>query len=324
MGDMNSAAQPAHPPASDLWVEDYLRHLLVDRGASALTHRNYAAALREFRNWIQTERSAEVEWSRLGRDDFRLYLRHLGRRRLGQAAIRLRFSALRSFYRHLRRRGRVTEVPLQRMALPKAGRRLPRFLTPDQMDRLLAGPLNELARLDPAQSTRDLRVRFLRDAAVLETVYSCGLRVSELCRIEAQDLDFEAQTVRVRGKGRKERQLPIGRPAAEAVLRYWEALPHAPAPNSPAFRARSKGTAAVSPRAVQLLLKRYLLAAGLDRTLSPHKLRHSYASHLLDRGADLRSVQELLGHAHLATTQVYTHVTTERLKRAYDQAHPRA
>jgi len=130
--------------------------------------------------------------------------------------------------------------------------------------------------------------------------------------------------VRVQGKGRKERQVPIGEPALKAIEEYWAQLMHPPSSGQPVFTARSNGTEAISPRVIQLRLKRYLAAAGLDPQLTPHKLRHSYATHLLDAGADLRSVQELLGHAHLVTTQVYTHVSTERLKKAYDQAHPRA
>jgi len=159
---------------------------------------------------------------------------------------------------------------------------------------------------------------------LLETIYSCGLRISELCGLRAEDLNCNEQLIRVRGKGKKERQVPIGTPALEAIRAYWKSLEHSPSGSMPVFLANQHRPDAMSPRVVQLRLKRYLEIAGLDPQLTPHKLRHSYATHLLDAGADLRSVQELLGHAHLATTQVYTHVTTERLKRAYDKAHPRA
>ena len=150
------------------------------------------------------------------------------------------------------------------------------------------------------------------------------LRVSELSGLRVCDLNAAEQLVRVRGKGKKERQVPIGEPALLAIQEYWARLLNPPAGEEPVFLARSSGTDPVSPRVIQLRLKRYLAAAGLDPHLTPHKLRHSYATHLLDAGADLRSVQELLGHAHLVTTQVYTHVSTERLKKAYDEAHPRA
>jgi integrase/recombinase XerC len=140
----------------------------------------------------------------------------------------------------------------------------------------------------------------------------------------AQDLDWDEQLVRVRGKGKKERQVPIGVPALETIRRYWKAIDQQPTGETPVFFAHSPKLNSIYPRMIQMRLKRYLEIAGLDPHLTPHKLRHSYATHMLDAGADLRSVQELLGHAHLVTTQVYTHVSTERLKRAYDEAHPRA
>jgi integrase/recombinase XerC len=163
-----------------------------------------------------------------------------------------------------------------------------------------------------------------RDVAILETIYSCGLRISELCGLLASDIDWSEQLIRVRGKGRKERLLPIGQTALQAIRNHWNLLPYPPRGESPAFLERSTKLKPVGPRSLQLRLKKYLALAGLDPNLTPHKLRHSYATHLLDSGADLRSVQELLGHAHLVSTQVYTHLTTERLKKAYDQAHPRA
>jgi integrase/recombinase XerC len=150
------------------------------------------------------------------------------------------------------------------------------------------------------------------------------LRISELCGLQAQDISWSSKSVRARGKGKKERIVPIGDPALEAIRAYWQLLPQQPAEDSPVFLARNSMLRPVSPRDLQLRLKKYLAIAGLDPELTPHKLRHSYATHLLNAGADLRSVQELLGHAHLVTTQVYTHVTTERLKKAYDLAHPRA
>ncbi len=163
-----------------------------------------------------------------------------------------------------------------------------------------------------------------RDGAILETIYSCGLRISELCGMRVEDIDWSEQLVRVRGKGKKERQVPIGAPALKAIEQYWKLLPARPSASEPVFLSSRKSTEPMLPRTFQSRLKRHLETAGLDPHLTPHKLRHSYATHLLDAGADLRSVQELLGHAHLVTTQVYTHVTTERLKKAYDAAHPRA
>jgi integrase/recombinase XerC len=163
-----------------------------------------------------------------------------------------------------------------------------------------------------------------RDVAILETIYSCGLRISELCGLRAEDVDEREQLVRVRGKGKKERQVPVGEAALRVIRRYWEAAGFMPLAAEPVFRARADSPKPVTAQTVQKNLKRYLAAAGLDPAITPHKLRHSFATHLLDAGADLRSVQELLGHRHLATTQVYTHVSTERLKKAYESAHPRA
>ena len=189
---------------------------------------------------------------------------------------------------------------------------------------LLHAPLKELQALRNNSDTAVEEGAFYRDVAILETIYSCGLRVSELCGLLAEDINFGEQLVRVRGKGKKERQLPIGAEAARAIKAYWEKLDSAPSGGMPVFLRKAEKLSPMYPRLVQLRLKRYLEIAGLDPHLTPHKLRHSYATHMLDAGADLRSVQELLGHAHLVTTQVYTHVTTERLKKAYDEAHPRA
>ncbi|HSY09431.1 MAG TPA: tyrosine-type recombinase/integrase, partial [Candidatus Dormibacteraeota bacterium] len=168
------------------------------------------------------------------------------------------------------------------------------------------------------------QIAALRDVAVLETIYSCGLRVSELCGLRVDDIDWSGQIVRVRGKGKKERLVPIGKPALMAIQDYWNTFKQPPSGASPIFFAETKKPAPLQPVQLARRLKQFLVIAGLDPGLTPHKLRHSYATHLLDAGADLRSVQELLGHAHLVTTQVYTHVTTERLKKAYDAAHPRA
>jgi site-specific recombinase XerD len=320
-----SAPTPAQPPASDKWVGKFLQHLATDRGASTYTQRNYRQALLEFHRWHREERQQPPAWEKLQRDDFRSYLRFLGRHALGRAAIQLRFCALRTFYRFLIRQGAVAGSPIKNLALPKLGKRLPKFLSPQQTADLLGAPLKLLPALDAKASARPRAViQCWRDVAILETTYSCGLRISELCGLAAQDLDWNERLVRVRGKGKKERLIPIGKPALEAIKHYWSLLPQVPAGESPVFLAGARKPTPVSPRQVQLRLKKHLAITGLDPNLTPHKLRHSYATHLLDAGADLRSVQELLGHAHLVTTQVYTHLTTERLKRAYDAAHPRA
>ena len=312
----------AAPP--DKWVKRFLIHLAADRGASIYTQRNYRQALIEFHRWHQQERQLPPNWETLKRDDFRSYLRFLGRGNLGRAAIQLRFSALRSFYKFLVRHGVLTTSPIKNLSLPKIEKRLPQFLTPQQMVDLLQAPLKELAALKQNSEAKVNEMPFLRDVAILETIYSCGLRISELCGLQVGDIDWHNQSVRVRGKGKKERLVPIGASALAAIQQYWSKLPRPPSGQLPVFLAYPHRFSPMSHRSMQLRLKRYLEIAGLDPKLTPHKLRHSYATHMLDAGADLRSVQELLGHAHLVTTQVYTHLTTERLKRAYDEAHPRA
>jgi integrase/recombinase XerC len=303
--------------ATDKHVRDFLDHLTTERAASIYTHRNYQQALTEFSKWHNAERKSQPNWKGLERDDFRAYLRYLGRHQFGRAAIQLRFSALRSFYKFLMRNGIVDKIPIKNIALPKLAKRLPRFLTPNQMLDLLRAPLKDV---------EDEKARWIahRDGAILEVIYSCGLRISELCGLKAEDISWNQQCIRVRGKGKKERLVPIGTPALQAIEAYWRELSEPPAPSMPVFLAHPDKPQPMYPRLVQLRLKRHLASAGLDPNLTPHKLRHSYATHMLDAGADLRSIQELLGHAHLVTTQVYTHVTTDRLKKAYDQSHPRA
>jgi integrase/recombinase XerC len=322
---MNSSSDHGGNEKPDPWLSRFLAHLATERGASVYTQRNYRQALAGFCQWHQEERRSTPAWDKLQRDDFRAYLRCLGRKHIGRAAVQLRFSALRTFYKFLVRRGLVAASPIKNISLPRLERRLPKYLTAEQMIALLAAPLKTLGAPKEEKRGRPIPASACyRDAAILETIYSCGLRVSELCGLRGEDLDWNEQLVRVRGKGKKERVVPIGAPALAAIQNYWRALPQPPATGEPVFLANEKCAAPMNRRDLARRLKKYLAEAGLDPGLTPHKLRHSYATHLLDAGADLRSVQELLGHAHLATTQVYTHVTTERLKRAYDAAHPRA
>jgi integrase/recombinase XerC len=311
---------------ADPWVRKFLVHLATDRGASVYTRRNYEQTLVEFCRWHVTERQAAPTWEKLQRDDFRAYLRFLGRGKLSRATTQLRFSALRTFYRFLMRQGLVESLPIKNLSLPKLEKRLPGFLTRQQMLDLLAAPMKALAEAGRRKGAgRPLSPEVaVRDVAILETIYSCGLRVSELCGLRVEDIDGNEQIVRVRGKGKKERLVPIGEPALKAIENYWGAILEPPVGAQPVFRADTKKALPMSRVQLARRLKIYLAQAGLDPKLTPHKLRHSYATHLLDAGADLRSVQELLGHAHLITTQIYTHVTTERLKKAYNDAHPRA
>src|ERR1039457_2319841 len=305
----------------DKWIQKFLAHLATDRGASVYTQRNYLQALTEFARWHMDERKSPAAWEQLQRDDFRSFVRFLGRNHLSRAATQLRFSALRTFYKFLMRHGVVESLPIKNLSLPKLEKRLPKFLTKQQMEALLIAPMQPLAAPKKKSAGRPISASICyRDVAVLETIYSCGLRVSELCGLSADDIDWSEQIVRVRGKGKKERLVPIGEPALKAIDNYWNTRLEVPAGLNPVFCSNTKKSGPLQPLQLSRRLKQYLVIAGLDPKLTPHKLRHSYATHLLDGGADLGSVQALLGHAHLITTQVYTHVTTERLKKAYDAA----
>lgn len=310
----------------DALVLSFLQYLQTEAGASVYTQRNYKQALGEFNQWYKGERKKIPGWLNLKKSDFRGYLRSLGRGNYSRSAIQLRFSALRSFYKHLMRRGKLDTSPIKDIILPKKEKRLPQFLTPDQMIALLEAPLQEFEEAKEHNENPDTinPAPYLRDAAVLEVIYSCGLRISELCGLRVMNLDVNQRLVRVYGKGKKERQLPIGEPAIKAITRYWTSLEHPPSAEMPVFLANDNDLKPIYPRIIQMRLKHYLEIAGLDPKLTPHKLRHSYATHLLNAGADLRSVQELLGHENLVTTQAYTHLTIDRLKQAYKDAHPRA
>jgi len=288
----------------------FLEFQRTEKSASPLTLGNYERALDAYRAW-RGERFGG--WREATADDFRDYLFALLKQGLKRSTIRLRFAALRSFYKYLVLRRGLPHSPVAEVQLPKPERRLPVVLTLEQVEELLTLPL----RLTPEKKAPAWLP--LRDAAILELFYSSGLRIAELLAIEVKDLDFIGETLRVVGKGAKERLVPIGGPALSAVQRYRQA---AAITSGPLFLSKLRRR--ISQQAVDQLLKKYLKLSSIPFGISPHKLRHSFATHLLDAGADLRSVQALLGHASLSTTQIYTHVTKERLKSAYDQAHPRA
>ena len=318
-------AVPAETPSPDALVAEFRRHLEVERNTSGYTVRNYGQALDEFSTWHQTTAGRPPQWETISRDELRLYLRWLGRKGLDPASVALRFSALRTFFKWMVREGRRDSTPVRLLRLPRLPRRLPRFLTESDVPKLLAAPLKELElarKADPATPV-DPTV-FLRDRAVLETLYSSGLRISEACGLRFEQVNITDRILRIRGKGRKEREVPIGEPAMRAIREYWTAVVHPRAMGTPVFLSRPEALTPVRASEIQARLKLYLASAGLDPEITPHKLRHSFATHLLNNGADLRSVQELLGHARLQSTEVYTHVSAARLKQAYDDAHPRA
>ena len=288
----------------------FFQFMATERSASERTLANYRAALESYHAWRGPR---DVAWRKAAADDFRDYLFFLLKDGLKKSTIRLRFAALRSFYKFLVLRRGLGRSPVAEVQLPKPERGLPVVLSISQMDDLLAVPL----RIGTdAKSPSWLPAR---DAAILELFYSCGLRISELIALDVANLDFIGETVKVFGKGSKERIGPVGGLAIAAIQRYRQ---QAAVTSGPLFL--SKRRTRITQQAVDLMLRKCLKHSGIPFAVSPHKLRHSFATHLLDAGADLRSVQAMLGHASLSTTQIYTHVTKERLKQAYDGAHPRA
>jgi integrase/recombinase XerC len=324
--------------AADPLVEQFLNYLRAERDASPLTLRNYNADIRTFRIWFKEKTKFPPDWARIDPFHLRGYLVHLTERRYDRATIHLKMSALRSFFRWLVCAGHVKHNPLVGLTLPKKARKLPKFLTIQQVEALLDAPLaavhggsrtsaTETQRHGRAEARPSNDLAAWRDKAILEILYSGGLRIHELVQLNDDDIDLIGEIVRVRGKGKKERLAPLGGPAVGTLQKYLELRrsgfqPRPGTTGRPLFVNRFGGR--MTARSVQRMLKKYLVAAGLDPSLTPHKLRHSFATHMLDAGADLRSVQELLGHANLSTTQIYTHITPERLKKVYDKAHPRA
>lgn len=282
----------------------FLRYLAVERDASPHTLRSYRGDLVDFTRFC-TERGVADATGADGRL-IRAYLAHLHRRALEPASMARRLATLRSWFRFLVRRGLAERNHAREVRGPRLPRKLASVLPVDE-----AMPM--LDARDLGGPTR------ARDVAVLELLYASGLRVSELTGLALGDVDRDASTVRVLGKGRKERVVPFGSAAARALDRYLDERGEAA---GPLFRGARGGR--LGPRGVRAVVKRAARAAGLARRVSPHTLRHSFATHLLDGGADLRTVQELLGHARLSTTQRYTHVGADHVMRAYDAAHPRA
>jgi integrase/recombinase XerC len=295
-------------------VAAFVAHLRDERGLSPHTvaaYRRDATQFLSFAGRAGVTDPAAVEPLLLRR-----FLALQRTRGLAASSIARKGAALRTLFRFLARRGLVAEDPAAGLGVPRGPRKLPVVLKARQVDRLLAGP----RPVDPVG---------LRDRAVLELLYATGIRVGELCGLRLGDVDLAADTVRVLGKGAKERVVPFGEPARVALLDYLDAgrSPMLPERGAPAHREAlffNRRRKPMTPQDVRGMLERYRVAAGAPAGTSPHTLRHSFATHLLEGGADLRAVQELLGHVALTTTQTYTHVSNERLRRVYEQAHPRA
>lgn len=311
---MNPKAEP-HQPArtkttiQDRHLESFLEYLLVERNSSERTLINYEYAILRYREWKQGFDS----WDTQEVDDFRDYLFEMMKEEWARATIRLHFAALRSFFKYLNRREGFSRNPVAEVQLPKAEKKLPIVLTQSQVIELLEMPF----KIDHPKQAPDWTP--WRDAAILELFYSSGIRLAELAALQVSDFDWDQECVRVTGKGKKQRICPIGTPAVEAIQAYRQKIRII---NGPLFISKLKKQ--MTPRAISNLFKKYHQHSSIPVDVSPHKLRHSFATHLLDSGADLRSVQAMLGHSSLSTTQIYTHVSVARMKEVYEEAHPRA
>lgn len=295
-------------------IAQFLRYLATERNASDLTIKAYREDLFGLVDWLETTRGKIPRPDSLSPQELRAFQAALQEAGYARTTIARKLASLRSFYRFAIRQGIATENPAKPLRNPRQQRKLPLVLSTVEIGRLLsAPPANEVAGL--------------RDRAILETMYSAGLRVSELVALRDGDLDESEQIIRVRGKGRKERISPLGSYAIKAIKRYRSKRTRHPQTESLVRKAPvfvNRFGRILTTRSVGRMLEKHIATAGLDSRISPHSLRHSFATHLLDRGADIRSVQELLGHKSLATTQIYTHVSTANLRQVYERAHPRA
>jgi len=305
-------------PSTAALVDDFIRHIADGRQLSPHTVAAYRQDLAELRAFLDRYYGSESwTWGGVDRIALRAFLGHLAGQGRARRTIARKLSAVRSFYRFLHREELVEANPARAIRSPKLERHLPAWLSRGDLDRLF-----QAAEARAAENT----FMGTRDLAILETFYATGMRLSELHQLDMADLDLVADQVRIRGKGRKERIVPLGRAAVTALRRYELRRAEVVARTNGDRRAvfLSLNGRRLSRRAIQLIVRRLLDQACDDGDLTTHSLRHSFATHLLDAGADLLAVKELLGHASLSTTRIYTHTTRERLRRVYDRAHPRA
>lgn len=291
-------------------LKKYIRFLELERSISPLTVRNYASDIQGFLDFLGE--NGVTSLNEVDRSTMRHYLSWLLQEGIARGSINRKLSALRSFYRYLMRENLVDVEPLSTLSAPKLEKRLPTFLTLEEISQLLA--------------VQDASTRYgLRDHAILELLYAAGLRVSEIVTLNLDNVDLSSRQVKVWGKGAKERMVLMGRPAAKALKLYLKhgRIKLLGKKETRAFFLNRNGDR-ISERRIQHLIKKYARKAGLDMRIFPHIMRHTFATHLLDGGADLRVVQDLLGHARLSSTQVYTHLTQSQIRRKYLAAHPRS
>jgi len=287
------------------FIRKFLNYLEIEKNYSSYTLLSYRKDLNDFDDFSENCHPEDITYL-----DLRKFLARLKEKNYSKRTIARKLASLRSFFKFLCREGFLKLNPASTLLTPKLDRKLPLFLTE-----------SEVSHLIESISADDVWGR--RDKAILETLYSTGMRVGEMVGLNAEDIDFLGCVTKVAGKGKKERMLPIGEKALSSIRRYLEIFPKKQKEKSRAL-FKNRRLTRLSDRSIRRIVEKYIKLAGRQKGISPHTFRHSFATHLLDRGADLRSVQELLGHKNLSTTQIYTHVTTQRLKEAYEKAHPRA
>ena len=291
------------------WIQRFLLYLRAERSASVHTLRAYKHDLAAFLEFVQRKYSG-TPFDKYQRLIIRDYLSELHQKGQRRATVLRSIAVLRAFFKYLQRSELVAQSPFVGLPMPKKEQRLPRFLSEGDMQRLLEIPRQSREK------------QSLRDGSLLELLYSSGLRIEELCQLNTEDIDFWGGMVRVFGKGGRERLVPLGQTAQKTLHSYVESRPAALRRNAPLF-LNPRGLR-LSSRGARFIVAKWVQQAALHQKVSPHAFRHSFATHLLDRGCDLRSVQEMLGHRNLSTTQIYTHVSTERLRKVYQDSHPRA
>lgn len=283
------------------YLDKFITYLTIEKNYSPHTVLNYRLDLEEYIHFIDKTPVDKADYLLL-----RSYLAKLRNENFKPRTLARKLASLRSFYKFLHREGLVKTNPAVLIMSPKLDRRLPKFMTEEDMAKVIESPNLEM-------------IVGKRDRAILETLYSTGIRVSELVGLNINDVDLIGNLIKVAGKGKRERLLPIGNKAVTAIKAYLDERG-----SSVAAIFLNKNGSRLTDRSIRNIINKYILQSAMAFRVSPHVFRHSFATHLLNRGADLRAVQELLGHINLSTTQIYTHVTTDRLKKVYDQAHPRA
>ena len=331
-GELSAAETPdsASNGQPDPRLTGFMQHLEAEKEASEHTVVNYQRDILQFAAFTWPDMRPPYPWTQIDRFSGRAFLAGIRKNGCSAATARRKLSSLRSFYKFMVREELAELNPFSGLQLPKLDKRLPGVLSVQEVERLLGAPKTGWSVQTEGVGTDRLFDQYavLRDTAILEVLYSTGMRLNELAKLDEREMDLLSGVVKVRGKGKKERLCPLGNPAISAIEqcrdmrdRFWMAAGKSGKPRS-LFLNKHAGP--ITGRSIERMMKKYAPIAQLSPDISPHILRHSFATHMLDNGADLRSVQELLGHASLSTTQIYTHVSVERLKEVYESAHPRA